>query len=151
MTNCPQLLCARYQCGRSGVRFPNRSNRHSVANGSPSCDIFSELCCQDALSRGDESRHSLHASTYYRECNIVLILIWLLTIFKTTRNGKRLFFVFMVFRFVAVHVVNRELLSMNEMAPILVAAVPASTTLQHNTNNYEEFCFVNTFVYLMVT
>ena len=30
-----QLLSARFRCGRSGVRFPDRSNRHSVANGSP--------------------------------------------------------------------------------------------------------------------
>ena len=30
-----QLLSARYRCGRSGVRFPGRSNRHSVANDSP--------------------------------------------------------------------------------------------------------------------
>ena len=26
---------ARFRCGRSGVRFPGRSNRHSVANDSP--------------------------------------------------------------------------------------------------------------------
>ena len=30
-----QLLSARYRCGRSGVRFPGRSNRHSAANDSP--------------------------------------------------------------------------------------------------------------------
>ena len=30
-----QLSRARSRCGRSGVRFPDRSNRHSVANGSP--------------------------------------------------------------------------------------------------------------------
>ena len=30
-----QSLSARYRCGRSGVRFPGRSNRHSVANDSP--------------------------------------------------------------------------------------------------------------------
>ena len=30
-----QLLSARYRCGRSGVRFPGRSNRHTVANDSP--------------------------------------------------------------------------------------------------------------------
>ena len=30
-----QLQSARYRCGRSGVRFPGRSNRHSVANDSP--------------------------------------------------------------------------------------------------------------------
>ena len=30
-----QLLSASYRCGRSGVRFPGRSNRHSVANDSP--------------------------------------------------------------------------------------------------------------------
>ena len=35
-----QLLSARYRCERSGVRFPGRSNRHSVANGSPSFRCF---------------------------------------------------------------------------------------------------------------
>ena len=30
-----QLQSARYRCGRSGVRFLGRSNRHSVANDSP--------------------------------------------------------------------------------------------------------------------
>ena len=30
-----QLQSARYRCGRSGVRPPGRSNRHSVANDSP--------------------------------------------------------------------------------------------------------------------
>ena len=30
-----QLLSARSRCGRYGARFPDRSNRHSVANGSP--------------------------------------------------------------------------------------------------------------------
>ena len=30
-----QLPSAPYWCGRSGVRFPGRSNRHSIANGSP--------------------------------------------------------------------------------------------------------------------
>ena len=136
-----------------GLAFDSRTGQ--IDTVSPTArhraTFFRSCVAKTPLSRGDESRHSLHASTYYRECNIVLILIWLLTMFKTTRNGKRLFFVFMVFRFVAVHVVNRELLSINEIAPIRVAAVPASTTLQHNTNNYEEFCFVNTFVYLMVT
>ena len=35
-----QLLSARSRCGRSGVRFPDRSNRHSVANGSPPLRSF---------------------------------------------------------------------------------------------------------------
>ena len=30
-----QLQSARFRCGRSEVRFPGRSNRHSVANDSP--------------------------------------------------------------------------------------------------------------------
>ena len=35
-----QLQSARYQCRRSEVRFPGRSNRHSVANDSPSLRRF---------------------------------------------------------------------------------------------------------------
>ena len=37
-----QLLNARYWCGTSEVRFPDRSNRHSVANSSPSLRRFFE-------------------------------------------------------------------------------------------------------------
>ena len=35
-----QLLTTRYWCGRSGIQFPGRSNRHSVANGSPQLRLF---------------------------------------------------------------------------------------------------------------
>ena len=35
-----QLFSTRYRCGRYGVQFPGRSNRHSAANGSPSMQVF---------------------------------------------------------------------------------------------------------------
>ena len=35
-----QLLSAHYRCGRSWVRFPGRSNRHSVAKGLPLLRCF---------------------------------------------------------------------------------------------------------------
>ena len=38
-----------YWCGRCGVRFPGRSNRHSVVNGSP----LQRFCVPQALSRGN--------------------------------------------------------------------------------------------------
>ena len=48
-----QSLSARYRCGRSGVRFPGRSNRHSVANDSPPLRRFfgAVLCCPGAKPR----------------------------------------------------------------------------------------------------
>ena len=57
-----QLLSARFRCGRSGVRFPGRSNRHSVANDSPPLRRFFGAVFAEALSRGDGHRNSLHAS-----------------------------------------------------------------------------------------
>ena len=53
-----QLLSARYRCGRSGVRFLGRSNRHSVANRLSTAGIFLRSCVAQALSRGDGPRHS---------------------------------------------------------------------------------------------
>ena len=64
-----QLLSARYRSGRFGARLPRRSNRHSAATAA----MFLRSYVAQAPSRGDEPRHSLHASTYYREHNEYLI------------------------------------------------------------------------------
>ena len=55
--------------GRSGVRFPGRSNRQSVAR----LQRFFRSGLAQALSRGDVSRHSLHALAYFHEYYEVLI------------------------------------------------------------------------------
>ena len=72
-----QLLSARYRCGRSGVRFPDRSNRHSVATVA----TFVRSCVAQALSRGDGPRHSLHASAKYGEYNEDLIFCATLSLY----------------------------------------------------------------------
>ena len=53
-----QLLSARYRYGRSEVRLPDRSNRHSVATAA----TFLRSCVAQALSSGDGPHNSLHAS-----------------------------------------------------------------------------------------
>ena len=56
-----QLLSARYRCGRFGVRFPGRSNRHSVANDSPPLRRFfgAVLPRRQAAEMGPATRYTL--------------------------------------------------------------------------------------------
>ena len=60
-----QLLSARYRCGRSGVRFPGRSNRHSVANDSPPLRRFfgAVLPRRQAAEMGPATRYTLRRNT----------------------------------------------------------------------------------------
>ena len=62
--------------GAEGLGFESRTGQigRGVANSSPPLRRF---CNAQALSRGDGRRHSLHASSYCRECNKDLILIFL--------------------------------------------------------------------------
>ena len=60
----------RYRRGRWQDRFPDRSNRQYRLRPAVAVTF---LCCQ-VLSRGDEHRHSLRNSTYYRECNEDLMI-----------------------------------------------------------------------------
>ena len=55
------------------VRFPGRSNWHSVANNSPLLETFLWSCVAQALSRGDGPRNSLCTSAKYGEYNEDLI------------------------------------------------------------------------------
>ena len=59
--------------GRSGVRFPGRSNRTQCRQRLATAAMFLRSCVVQALSRGDGSRHLLHASAWYREYNEDLI------------------------------------------------------------------------------
>ena len=64
--------------GAGGLRFDYRARkmRHSVANRSPPLRGF---CVVQPLNRGDEPRHSLHASAQYREYNEDLtFLCWIM-------------------------------------------------------------------------
>ena len=60
-----QLLSPPYRCGRSGVRLPGRSNRHSVANDSPSLRrlfgaVWPRRC---AAGMGTATRYTLGRNT----------------------------------------------------------------------------------------
>ena len=57
---------ARYRSGRSVVQIPGRSNRQCRQRLATAA-TFLRSCAAQTLSRGDEPRHSLHASAYYRE------------------------------------------------------------------------------------
>ena len=69
-----QLLRRFYRCGRSGVRFPGQSNHIQCRQRFATAATFLRSRVAQALSRVDEPRHSLHASTKYREYNEDLIL-----------------------------------------------------------------------------
>ena len=60
-----QLLSARFWCGKSGVRFPGWSNRHSVANGSPPlrCFFGAALPRRKAAKMGPVTRYTLRRNT----------------------------------------------------------------------------------------
>ena len=60
-----QLQSARYRCGRSGVRFPGRSNRHSVANDPPPLRHFfgAVLPRRQAAEMGPATRYTLRRNT----------------------------------------------------------------------------------------
>ena len=51
-----------YRCWRAGVRFPGPSNWTQSRQQLATAAIFLRNCVAQALSRGDEPRHSLRAS-----------------------------------------------------------------------------------------
>ena len=60
-----QLQSARSRCGRFGVRFPDRSNRHSVANDSPPLRRFFGAVSprRYAAEMGPATRYTLRRNT----------------------------------------------------------------------------------------
>ena len=62
LTFCNSVVKHTLSVQEYGIRFPGRSNRHSVANGSLPLATFLRCCVAQTLSRGDRPRYLLHAA-----------------------------------------------------------------------------------------